>query len=157
MREYLRSGADKFLCCHTEIEAAAQTISPSYSTLTPGKPVVALTPKSQVQGWVATTIPVFNPIWTYLLQITQLCHLCCVDKKEEKKPTNKQTNKQTKKTPPKLVYCDIFRPVTAVAMQFILLPGQKVRCIYENMTTMKNIHQHWCKDFRLTSLLQVIS
>ena len=36
--------SDEFMCCHTEIEVADQTISVSHSILTPGQPVPALTP-----------------------------------------------------------------------------------------------------------------
>ena len=42
----------------------------------------------------------------------------------------------------RLVYCDSFLPITAVAMQFLLLAREKeVRCHYKTLTTIEKTYQ----------------
>ena len=99
-----------------------------------------------------------NPIWTHSPQITQLCGLCCVEE-----------------TTTKRVYCDSFPPIEAVGMQFLLPPGQKKKGVTtKTWTTVKTnkqtnkqtntpsilyiyIYQNWYRDYRLSSLLRVVS
>ena len=53
---------DNFMCCHTEIEVADLSTSPSHSILTPGRPVPALTLSCQAPGRVATGVPIFKSL-----------------------------------------------------------------------------------------------
>ena len=78
--------------------------APCHSILTPSDPVLALTPLRQAPGRVAT---MFNPVWTHLPQITQLCGLCCDEE-----------------TSTIFVDCACFLPITALTMRFLLLPGE---------------------------------
>ena len=72
-------------------------------------------------------IPItLNPIRTHLLHITQLSDLCCLEE-----------------TTTKLVYGDRFRPITAVAMQFLLPPGQTVKCNYKHICDCKQDIPDW--------------
>ena len=83
-------------------------------------------------------------------QITQLCGLCCGEE-----------------TTAKPVDCDSFLPITAVAMQFLPLTGDKeVSYNYETLTAVKKkkkekekklikkfVYQNRYEDYRLSSLL----
>ena len=54
--------SENLTCCHTEIEVADLSTSPSHSILTPGRPVPALTLYRQAPGRVATGVPIFESL-----------------------------------------------------------------------------------------------
>ena len=55
--------SDKFMCCHTETEAAdALSTSPTHSFLTTNQPLIALTLLRQTSGMVATGVPIFKSL-----------------------------------------------------------------------------------------------
>ena len=58
-----------------------------------------------------------------LLQITQLCGLCCV-----------------KEATVRLINCDSFMPVTAVEMQFLFLPGKRSTVNLRNFEDCRKTH-----------------
>ena len=52
--------SDNCICCHTEVELADQTISPSHSILTPGQPVPP--PTLYRQSRVAIRVPIVKSL-----------------------------------------------------------------------------------------------
>ena len=50
------------MCCHTEVEGAEQSFSPSHSILIPAQPVPGMTPQRQAPGRVATGVSIFKPL-----------------------------------------------------------------------------------------------